>query len=872
MKSYSKSIEKLMEECKTSMDGLSHIEVQRRQEKYGKNELLKKSRKTIFRMILEQLTDKMILVLLAASILSFFLSEYVECVVILVIVGINALVSILQEKKAADAIEALNQMNAPHAFVLRDGVRETVNVCDLVVGDVVILEDGSIVPADLRLIEEYRLMVDESSLTGESIPVEKDAEVILNEETSLADQINMAFSSSIVTYGTALGIVVATGMDTEVGKIARMLEEENDEETPLKKKLNYVGQRLSIVGILISIVIFIIGLCYGRDVVSLFMTSISLAISVIPEGLPATATIVMALGVQRMAKKNALVKKLPAVETLGSASVICSDKTGTLTQNKMTVTRVLLYDELILQKESKHSSFPEDFMYACMLCNNASIQDGMMIGDPTELALLSFSNDHGYCSINVQKDHPKLFEQPFDSERKRMSVICKQEDHYVCYTKGAVESLLELCTHIMVGEKREKLTYAQKEQIIEKCSHLSSQALRVLGFAKRTFNELPIEGDEIEFELTFLGITGMIDPPRDQVMEAIQKCHLAGIKVIMITGDHKLTAVSIAKQLGIFKEGHQAMSGDELQRISDQELQEMVKNISVFARVTPADKLRIVNALKANGEVVAMTGDGVNDSPALKVADIGVAMGNIGTDVAKGAADMLLLDDNFTTIEVAIREGRRVYRNIQKVIQYLLAGNISEVLTIFIAMLFNLEAPLLAVHILFVNLVTDTLPSLALGVDPENKNVMKHHPVKQGTLFEKGVIKHVLFYGGYIAFLALFAYYIGLQRSYDAAITMTFFVLCLSQIVHALNQHSRTVSIFSKEHPKNKYLYGAMFLSTLFLIPILVFQPLSVFFHVIPLFNFEWCIVFVLSISPLVVTEIFKFFHSKIKKSATIKK
>ncbi len=861
MKNYSTSIRQIMNIYQTNRNGLSEEEVHQRQKKYGKNELKGKKKITLVHMFLEQLTDKMILLLLAASLLSFFLGEYVECVVILIIVGINALVSILQEKKAADAINALNQMNAPHATVIRNGIRKTILSLDLVVGDLVVLEDGGIVPADLRLIEEYRLMVDESALTGESVSVEKNAEAVLKENTPLVEQVNMVFSSSIVTYGTALGIVVATGMDTEVGKIARMLENEPDAETPLKHKLNYVGQRLSIAGILISIVIFIVGLCYGRDITSLFMTSISLAISVIPEGLPATATIVMALGVERMAKKNALVKKLPAVETLGSASVICSDKTGTLTQNKMTVTTSLLYDELVLKKEVKNAIFPKDFMYACMLCNNASLEDGVILGDPTEVALLTFAAEHGFDSARVQKEHPKLFEQPFDSTRKRMSIICKEEDHYICYTKGAVEELLELCTYIMVGTEQKKLTYADKEQIIETCSVLSSKALRVLGFAKRTFSELPKEGDEIEFELTFLGITGMIDPPRNQVMKAIQTCHHAGIKVKMITGDHKLTAISIAKQLHIFKSGDQAVSGDELQKMSDQELQQRVQNISVFARVTPEDKLRIVNALKKNGEIVAMTGDGVNDSPALKAADIGVAMGSSGTDVAKQAADMLLLDDNFTTIEVAIREGRRVYRNIQKVIQYLLAGNISEVLTIFIAMILNLKSPLLAIHILFVNLVTDTLPSLALGVDPANKNIMKYPPVKQGTLFERSLVFQVLFYGCYIAILSLSAYMIGLQRSYDVALTMTFLVLCLSQIVHALNQHSTTISVFSKEHAKNKYLYGAMALSVLFLVPLFVIKPLSVFFHLVSLNFTEWCVVLGLSISPFIVSELFKFFR-----------
>ena len=866
--SYARSEEDVLEQCQATVEGLTIDEVKKRQEKYGKNEMKTKPKKTIFEMVLEQLKDKMILILLAASILSFFLQEYVESVVILIIIAINTIVSIIQEKKAADAIEALKQMNAPHASVLRDGIRKTILVSDLVVGDIVYLEDGGIVPADIRLLEEHHLMIDESSLTGESVPVEKNASLILDEETTLADQVNMAFSSSIITYGTGLGVVVAIGMDTEVGKIARMLDSEDDLETPLKKKLNSVGQVLSIVGILISILIFIIGFLYGKDVVTLLMISISLAISVIPEGLPATATIVMALGVQRMAKKNALVKKLPAVETLGSASVICSDKTGTLTQNKMTVTRVLLYDELLNDsKEEIPTEIPEDFMYACMLCNNATLNGEEQTGDPTEVALLAFANERGYNSTQIKKEYTKLYEQPFDSDRKRMSIICKKDGKFVCYTKGAAEEMLDLCTHIVVGNEEKELTYSEKEKILEECSKLSNEALRLLGIAKRTVSNLPeSDDDDIEQHLTFIGLVGMIDPPREEVMKAIETCHTAGIRVIMITGDHKLTAISIAKKLGIFRPGDEAMTGEELHRISDKELKKRIPKISIFARVTPEDKLRIVNALKANKEVVAMTGDGVNDSPALKAADIGIAMGKVGTDVAKSAADMLLLDDNFTTIEVAIREGRRVYRNIQKVIQYLLAGNIAEVLTIFVAMVLNLQTPILAVHILFVNLVTDTLPALALGVDPEGKNVMRHKPVKTGSLFEKGLVYRVVFYGLYIAILSLTAYHIGLEDSYETAITMTFLVLCLSQIVHALNQHSSTVSIFSKEHPKNKYLYGAMILSTLFLLPIIFISPIAKFFSIVPLTSREWMIVGGLSVSPLIVVEFVKWIRRKMKK------
>ena len=842
-------------------------EVTLRQSRQGKNELRAKKARTILDMIVEQLTDKMIIILFIASILSFILGETLEGIVILVIICINAIVSIIQEKKAADAIAALNKMNAPFATVLRDGDRKRVPVSELVTGDIVYLEDGNIVPADIRLIEEHQLMIDESSLTGESVPVKKDATVLLAVNTPLADRSNMVYSSTIVTYGSGYGVVTAIGMNTEVGKIARMLDSEDDLETPLKKKLNKVGTVLSMLGIIVSILIFIIGLLYGKDVISLLMISISLAISVIPEGLPATATIVMALGVERMTKKNALVKKLPAVETLGNASVICTDKTGTLTENKMTVTKLLCYDEMINGKQEIPEHVPEDILNCMVLCNHATYEDGKTTGDPTEGALLEFAHKHQYHIEQIKKEMPILHEQPFDSIRKCMTVVVTKDGQYVCYTKGAVEELLDLCTHILKNGKEEPITYQDKDQIIKTCEELSNEALRLLGYAKRTMNELPeAEDEDVEMHLTFMGMSGMIDPPKEEVKKAIETCHKAGIRVIMITGDHKLTATAIAKNLGIYQDGDYVVTEEELHQMNDEELATKMNRIRVFARVTPEDKLRIVKALQKNKEVVAMTGDGVNDSPALKAADIGVAMGIQGTDVAKQAADMILLDDNFTTIEHAIREGRRVYFNIQKVIQFLLAGNISEVLIIFLAMIMNLETPILAIHILFVNLITDTLPALALGVDPEDERTMTHKPIKSGSLFEKGMVKRIIFHGMYLSFISLLAYMIGIQVDYGQAITMTFLVLCLSQIVHSLNQHSNTISVFSKKHAKNKYLYGAMLLSALLLIPITCIPPITHFFSLEELNLSEWAFVIMLAISPLVVVELVKFMKRYIKE------
>ena len=858
---YTKSSDEVVKILNSSIDGLTANEVKARLNKYGYNEIEAKKPKTILEMILEQLKDKMILILLLATILSFILGEYAEGIVILIIIFINTLISIIEEKKALNAIIALRNMNAPHTTVIRDGKKQNILTKEVVVGDIIYLEDGNIVPADIRLIEENGLKLDEASLTGESVPVEKDAKIVLDKNTPLADRVNMVYGSTIISYGTALGIVVSTAEDTEVGNIANMLNDTDNLDTPLKRKLNKVGEILSIIGVFVAIFIFIIGLLYGRDFISILMVSISLAISVIPEGLPATATIVMALGVSRMAKKNALVKKLPAVEALGSAAVICSDKTGTLTLNKMTVVKSTLYEDII--KENNNNTFNDDLIKCSCLCNNAYLDNDKVIGDPTEGCLLTYAKKLGY-DIKKIKENKVLYQEPFDSIRKRMSIVVKDKKDYLLYSKGAPEELIDVCSYVSVNDKLVKLTNADKVKIREYCTKMSSEGLRLLGFAMKNINSLPKEGEEVEKDLTFIGIMGIIDPSREEVKHAISTCHEASIRVIMITGDHKLTAKAIAKDLGIYKKGDRVVDGEELSKMSDLKLKNTIENISVFARVTPKDKLRIVNALKKNKEIVAMTGDGVNDAPALKTADIGVAMGITGTDVAKDAAAMILLDDNFATIEVAIKEGRRVYRNIQKVIQYLLAGNIAEVLTIFVSIIFNLPSPLLAVHILFINLVTDTLPSLALGIDPASPNIMHHKPVKEGSLFEHGLVFRIAFYGIYLAIITLTAYFIGVNDNYNIGMTMAFTVLCLSQIFHALNQSSSITSIFNKDYPRNKMLYLAMIGSIAFLLIVLFISPIREFFSLSILSFNEWLIVILLSLSPILVVEFFKIIKRKL--------
>ena len=859
---YQKDLKTIIEELKTNTKtGLTTEEVRKRQEQYGLNELKQKKKKTILKMVIEQLTDKMIIILLIASILSFLLGEKLEGVVILFIIAINIIISVVQEKKASDALEALKNMNAPHSLVLRNGKKEKVLAKDLVPGDIVYLEAGNIIPADIRWIEENEILVDESALTGESVAVEKDKDYIGSAKEPLGERQNMGFSSTIINNGTGVGVVTSIGMDTEIGMIAKLLDNDTSLETPLKKKLNKIGKVLSILGIIISILIFIIGLLHGKNIIDILMISISLAISVIPEGLPATVTVVMAIGVQRLSHKRVLVKQLPAVETLGSATVICTDKTGTLTENKMTVTEYYTADNLIENKENK---LTEKLVACGVLCNNSTIIKGEIQGDPTEGALLLFAEKNKYKVEEFIKEQEKVQEKPFDSDRKLMTVICKDKTKkQTAYVKGAPEELIEKCTYAYINGKKKKLTKEGKEKILKKCEELSNNALRSLAFAYKTEK---LKLSEVEEDLIFLGIVGMIDPPRREVMASIKSCHEAGIRVIMITGDHKATAVAIAKKLGIYKEGDLAVNVEEFHEMTREELHKKLYRISVFSRVSPKDKLDIVNALQEQQEIVGMTGDGVNDAPALNTADIGIAMGKNGTDVAKDAADMLLLDDNFATIEVAIKEGRRIYRNIQKVIQFLLTGNIAEVLTIFLAMVFNLQTPILAVHILFVNLITDTLPALALGVDPANKNTMKHPPTKKGTLFEKSMVANIAYYGALLTLLSFSAYFVGLQTSYETAITMTFITLCLSQIVHAMNQHSNTISFFSKEQPKNKMLFLAMLASVTMLMIIIFVPALSQFFSIVELTAMQWLTVIGLSLVPLIVSEIIKLFAPREEK------
>lgn len=872
---YSQTKDELFSNLETSSAGLSEPEVDRRLKKYGHNILNEKPPKSILNMLKEQIFDPMILILLGAATFSALLNEWVEAGVIFFIVIINSIIGIIQEKKAQASLAALKTMSAPTATVIRNGSEKIVSASELVVGDLVILTNGDMVPADLRLTQSNNLKIAEASLTGESIASEKNAAAVLSPDCPLGDRKNMAYTSSIVTYGRGSGIVTKTGMNTEIGQIAGMLEDDDTSDTPLKRKLNAVGKILTIIGLIICVLIFAIGAFYGRPLLPQFLVAISLAISIIPEGLPATATIIMALGVQRMAKKHALIKNLPAVETLGNATVICSDKTGTLTLNKMTVTHLANGDDFLnkkilkAQKAVKNNKAYKDLMYAASLCNDASLSPASpeeIIGDPTEGALIPLAQDFGYSVSSLRKEYPRLGEYPFDSIRKRMSTIHEINNEYVAYTKGALDELLPLCDYIATSNGMQKLTKTDKENILALSYKMSDQALRVLGFASRTILNLPQENENIEQHLVFLGAVGMIDPARDEVKASIKMAREAGIKTIMITGDHKNTAVAIAKNLGIYANGNTVISGTELNEMTDSELDQAVKSTTVFARVSPNDKLRIIQSLKRNEEVVAMTGDGVNDSPALKAADIGVAMGISGTDVAKDVSDMILLNDSFTTITAAIKEGRKVYRNIQKVIQFLLVGNIAEITTLFIATLFNWDAPLLAVHILWVNLATASLPALALGVDPASKNIMKHKPVKTGTLFERDLVWRVISQGIFVALMTLLAYWIG--DTFDNPIagqTMAFCVLALSQMLRAFNQHSNTDPIWIRGNKINIWLIVSFIVSAV-LMGVILFTPnLQSLFHLTNLTSRQWLVVIILSLFSILQVELMKLIKRSVK-------
>ena len=868
-------------------NGLNVEEVSERQKKYGLNELEAKKKKTLFQKFLEQFKDFMIIVLIISAIISGIIGVIegegiTDTLIILVVVIVNAIIGVMQENKAEKSLEALQKLSSHVAKVVRNGKLQVVQSRELVPGDIVVLETGDYVPADLRLFESVNLKAQEAALTGESVPVEKITEIINNDEIGIGDRKNMVFSSSLITYGRGKGIVTSTGMNTEVGKIAGIINETIDTETPLQIKLNKLGKTLGIVALVICAIIFGIGLLYGKEPIHMFMTAVSLAVAAIPEGLPAVSTIVLAIGVQRMVKRNSIIKKLPAVETLGSATVICSDKTGTLTQNKMTVQKIFYSGNIIDVDDIKDiNNDLEKLIYTAMLCNDTKIsENNELTGDPTETALVDLGFKLNFKK-SIYEDMPRTFEIPFESDRKLMTTVNKVNDKYIVYTKGGVDELLNRCINYVENSEIKNDLESYKKIISNNNENMAKEALRVLAFGYKELYHKPNkeELENLESDLTYIGMVGMIDPPRIEAKDAVKKCKTAGIKPVMITGDHKITAIAIAKELGILNNESEAITGSELEKMTQEELTKNIRNYSVYARVSPEHKVRIVKAWQANGEIVAMTGDGVNDAPALKTADIGCAMGIVGTDVAKEAADVILTDDNFSSVVAAVEEGRRIYDNILKAIQFLLSSNVGEIIALFVAILITpilahvfgisdisgLE-PLLPIHILWINLVTDSLPALALAVDPAAKNIMEREPLKQGKgIFTKGMTMRIIYQGIMIGIITIIAFIIGLATTNStdaerikAGQTMAFCVLALSQLVHIYNIRDNKKSIFKSNIFNNSKLILATIASAALMFIILFIPGLREIFGIALLPKENILEVILLVLSPILIVEIAK--------------
>lgn len=879
-----RSIDVLKELDSMASDGLSTVEAKERLEKYGLNEFQDKKRKTFLQKFIDQFKDFMIIILIAAAIISIAAGERVDAIVILAIVILNAFLSIYQEGQAEKSLESLKQMSAPEAKVIRDGKKTVVPARELVPGDIVILEAGDIIPADLRLFTSSNLKVDESSLTGESVAVEKNSEAILDNNATLGDRVNMAYMSTIVTYGRGKGVVVGTSHDTEIGKIATMIEEIEDDLTPLQNKLDKLGKKLGILTIIICAIVFALGLIQKREVIDMLLVSVSLAVAAIPEGLPAIVTIVLAIGMGRMVKKNAIVKKLLAVETLGSTTYICSDKTGTLTQNEMTVKKVYsdgkYYDVTgtgyepegqILNKgnELTHDELNnlKALLYACILNNDANLLENnnvyTIMGDPTEGALITFAGKAGFLEDEVEAEQPRIDEIPFDSDRKMMSTFHEVDNRVIQYTKGAPDIVLSNCRYIYIDGEFKEITDEQIADILKANSTFASDALRVLGFAIKIFNKDDFKNtDKNEEDLIFIGLTGMIDPPRTEAMHAIEECKRAGIQTVMITGDHRETAFQIAKELGICENHNETISGSELSTIADSEYNELVKRIKVYSRVSPEQKVKIVNALRENGEIVAMTGDGVNDALAIKRADIGISMGITGTDVAKNTADMVLTDDNFASIVNAVEEGRIIFANIQKFVAFLLSCNIGEILIVFFAMLLGLDEPLKPIHLLWLNLVTDSLPALALGVEPGEPGIMDEKPrSKDDPIITKKMGVAIVLQSLAITVASLLAFYYARKLYPDSithARTIVFATLITSELLRAFSSRSFDRPIWKIGIKSNMKMVYAILISFLMLIAVLYIPFLHDIFDTFQLGFKDWEIVLSFAFIPFIIGELVK--------------
>ncbi len=890
-KFYTMPVEDVAQHFNTSLSaGLTSGEAQKRLSQYGANEFEKKKNKSLLMKFLAQFRSFMIIVLVIAAVISGIVGYmqgegFTDAIIIMAIVIINAIIGVAQEAKAEQSLEALEKMSAPQCKVIRNGQVEVIESKYLVPGDIVLLDTGDSIPADLRLAEAVNLKVQDAALTGESVPEEKFTEAILSDEVALGDRDNLGFSSSTVSYGRGKGIVIGTGMHTEVGKIAAMIQSVPDFQTPLQEKLEKLGKNLGIAALIICAIIFGVGVYYDHHVLEMFMIAVSLAAAAIPEGLPVVSTIVLAVGVQRLAKRNAIVRTLPSVETLGSTTVICSDKTGTLTQNRMTVVR--LYTDGKTENISGQINLPDTgeqkkltgeqkhLIQIAILANDAKLSEEKgsykTAGDPTETALIDLGLSFGINKNLLDTELPRKAEIPFDSERKLMTTVHQLPDgKYEVCTKGGLDELLACCNRISENNIASQISDKQKDTIRHANASLADNALRVLAMGYKIIDTIPekVTPETLEKDLVFVGMLGMIDPPRPEVKVAVEKCREAGIKPVMITGDHKATAVAIARELSIMQEGDIALTGSEVEKMTEKELLEKVHHVAVYARVSPEHKVRIVKAFQDSGDIVAMTGDGVNDAPALKLADIGAAMGIVGTDVSKEAADIVLTDDNFSTIVAAVEEGRRIFDNILKAIQFMLSTNIGEIVVLFTAVLANWATPLLPIHILWINLVTDSLPALALSVDPADPGIMQRKPLnaKQNIMNREFTLR-ILLQGIMIGGLSLLAYWIGIKSciaaglseeiQIDTARTMTFAVLAFTQITHVLNVRSPYHSAFRGMFG-NKYLLGAIAIVIGLMLIVIEIPALHDIFHLAPLTQQQWLWVIGLSLAPLPLVELVK--------------
>lgn len=859
---HSSSVEEVSKKLKTNINiGLSEEEAQKRFERYGPNNLKEKKKESIFVKFIKQFNDFMIITLIIAAIISAVVSklngeaDYIDSIIIVAIVIFNAIMGLVQEQKAEKSLEALKKMTAPNAKVRRNGRVQEIDATMVVPGDIVILEAGNYVPADCRLINSYNLKIEESALTGETIPSLKDSSKILKENTAMGDLCNMVFATTIVVNGHGEAIVVETGMNTRVGKIAGMIIEDESPETPIQKKLAEVGKILAIACIIICVLIFVIGIFKKIPIIEMFMTSVGLAVAAIPEGLPAIVTIMLSIGVTKMAKKNSIIRKLPAVETLGSSSVICSDKTGTLTQNKMTVTEVR---NCFGRANSNERKFIFELGTMCTDTTEERINGKLgFVGEATEVAISNAAMEEGVSKSFLYDEMKRINDIPFDSKRKMMTTIHKYGNRYRIITKGAPDVLLKRCSNCYSDGQIVPI-FSKKDDINEQNNQMAEKALRVIAVAYKDVEKLP-EMQDVEKDLIFCGLIGMIDPPREGVKEAVRTCRRAGIKTVMITGDHLQTAKAIAKELGILKRGDLAIDGETLERMSQHELEQNIMDYSVFARVSPEHKVRIVKAFQSTGAVVAMTGDGVNDAPALKNADIGIAMGKGGTDVAKNAADMILLDDNFVTIVEAVKQGRNIYDNIKKAIHFLISTNIGEIVTIFFGLVLGIKSPLLAIQLLWINLVTDSLPAIALGLEKEEENIMSRLPRNpKKNLFADGLWWKIMIEGAMLGIFTLLAFSIG-NRLYSVEVgrTMAFLALGILELVHSFNIKSEE-SIFKIGVFENKYLIGALVLGVILQVIVVVVSPLAQIFSLVPLTGIQWLYTVLIAIAPIPIVEIQK--------------